>query len=387
MAARGTLDEWQRLLAPTSETLRNDAAAIAEPSAADIAKLRRHHDAALVPLALELADARRRAESKYGPRARDLAADRAGVEQSTSAAVADWKARRIAELAPTTILDLCCGIGGDAMSLARVGTVRAIDRDPVRAWMCSVNAGCITEAADVTSAEIPGECVVHIDPARRDESTGRRRHQLADLMPPIDFTLSFARAGRDAAVKLGPGAPLGELDLDGCEVEVIGEPHGLVQTVVWSGRLAHHAGQRTATALPTGRTFSAMPSPLRHSDVTGAALYVAHPAIERAELTAACTAGSELGELHPGLGILTGPLLEHPWLTSYEVIEEMPWREARVREALRAHDAGVVTVRTRDRAVNPDLAARRLRGDGSVPLDLFVLRCGTAIRAFITRPG
>lgn len=63
----------------------------------------------------------------------------------------------------------------------------------------------------------------------------------------------------------------------------------------------------------------------------------------------------------------------------------MPWIEKRVRAWLREHRAGVVEVKTRGRAVDPDALQNRLRGGGDEPYVVFVLRLGRAIEAIIAR--
>ena len=125
-------------------------AAATAASPALVARLRRSHDSALVSAALELVAARRKARAKF-ERPDELWCDLAGVEQASDGRVAAWKAARMREVlgGGAEILDLCCGIGGDAMAMAAAGlAVTAIDLDPRRAWMTARNARC-----DATVAE------------------------------------------------------------------------------------------------------------------------------------------------------------------------------------------------------------------------------------------
>jgi hypothetical protein len=94
----------------------------------------------------------------------------------------------------------------------------------------------------------------------------------------------------------------------------------------------------------------------------------------------------ELAELAPGLGILTGDdAHEMPALRYFRICKSMPWRESKVKDALVALDAGVVEIKTRGGAVDPDPLHTRLRGDGATPYVVFILRLGDAVRAFITQ--
>jgi hypothetical protein len=50
-----------------------------------------------------------------------------------------------------------------------------------------------------------------------------------------------------------------------------------------------------------------------------------------------------------------------------------------------ARGGGIVTVRTRGGACDPDRWQAALRGPGSDPMDVFVLREGHALRAYAVR--
>ena len=81
---------------------------------------------------MKLLDARARATSKFEDPQR-LIADIEGVEQASGTAIARHKASRFTDLGQ--VADLCCGIGGDAIELARVTKVTGFDIDPTRVWM------------------------------------------------------------------------------------------------------------------------------------------------------------------------------------------------------------------------------------------------------------
>jgi hypothetical protein len=92
-----------------------------------------------------------------------------------------------------------------------------------------------------------------------------------------------------------------------------------------------------------------------------------------------------LVEIHPGLGLLGGDAkVQTPWLRGFEVLDVLPWREGKVRQTLRAMDAGIVEVKTRGRAVDPDHTQQSLRGRGHRPLTVFVLRLGKVVKAVVT---
>lgn len=391
MTGAAEIDLWQRLLALESAPLVAAAAGAADVAAID--RLRRSWPRDLVQAALMLAEARRKAAAKFPEPAR-LVADPAGVEQATSHVVAMHKARRF-DAAGAAIVDLCCGIGGDAMALARAGTVTAIDVRPVRAFMAERNAACAALCADVETSEIaalvPAGALFHVDPARRDEG-GARRTRLADHRPGSAFLARLLRARPDGAIKLGPGIDIAAVAAlfapdHSWELEIVSERGALVQAIAWCGRLALHPGERTATRLPEGRALTARPRPLpAPSGGSGVDRYLVlvDPAVERAGLSGAAVAGMPVREVHPGLGILTsGERVSGPWIEAHEVLAELPWRVEKVRAWLAHRGAGVVTVRTRGGAADTDAAQQQLRGDGSIPYVVFVLRLGRAVRAVI----
>lgn len=124
-----------------------------------------------------------RARAKFGP----------GVWLATARSIAQATDRRVARykaslFGRSVVFDLCGGIGGDALELARRGPVVTIDMDPQvsamaaanlvldrRAWaepipVIAESAGVAAVAvisADVTRYPLPPDVSVHIDPDRR----------------------------------------------------------------------------------------------------------------------------------------------------------------------------------------------------------------------------
>src|SRR5690348_13475343 len=116
---------------------------LAAASAHDLSvaeRLRRDWPADLVAAASEQAELRSRAQAKFS-RAASMLFTRDGLEQSTGEDVARHRAARFAGLTGT-VLDLCCGIGGDLASIASVvaGHVIGVDRDEAHAICARHNA-------------------------------------------------------------------------------------------------------------------------------------------------------------------------------------------------------------------------------------------------------
>ena len=138
---------------------------------------------------------------------------------------------------------------------------------------------------------------------------------------------------------------------------------------------------RTATLLPQGESIHGEPGE-PEVDMLQCYLFEPDPSLERSGLLhqLQCPA------IHPGIGLLTaGEPTDSPWLTTFEVIERMPWRLRKVQDALRALNAGIVEVKTRGKTVDPDTTQRQLRGKGDQPVTVFVLRFDRQIEAIIAR--
>src|SRR4051795_1873306 len=96
-------------------------------------RIRRAWPADLVAAASEQAELRTRGAAKF-TRAASMLLTRAGLEQATGEQVAEHRARRFAGIGGT-VLDLCCGFGGDLIAHAPVvyGLVVGVDRDETHA--------------------------------------------------------------------------------------------------------------------------------------------------------------------------------------------------------------------------------------------------------------
>ncbi len=386
---------WQAIAAPVHAASIRLAAETNAGDVAAVARLRKVcPDAEVVRAALMLAEARRKAVGKFGAaRAAGLWADPQGVEMASAWAAGRYKAGRIARAVGTgaRVLDLCCGIGGDSMAMVEAGlNVAPVDVDPARAWMAGRNAGVGSVCADV--AEFDGEgAAVHIDPARRSES-GSRSWRMDDLRPGVDVVTRLIERSGGGAVKLGPGVDAADVpeawSAGGMELEYLSEAGRLTQAVAWTGRLSGREGiGRAATLLVGGESITLRgeggDAPLGN---VGRFVYEPDDSVERAGLLAELCRKVNAHMPHARVGLLSAEtLIDSPWLSGFEVLANMPWHERRVKAALDERGAGIVEVKTRGKAVNPDQLQMSLRGSGDVPLVVFAQRFDRDLRAIIAR--
>lgn len=391
---------WRAMAGPEFDALRAHAAQTDPGDVAAVSRLRRLAPAEIVSAALELADARRRLKAKWPDRWDWMLADRAGAEMASSHAAAKHKAARFARAFPGgEVADLCCGIGADAIGLVEARLrVTGYDIDPARCWMCESNAQCDVELADVAT-ETPAGAPFHLDPARRAVGTApgaRGRWHLADHAPSPAVWRKLLADGAPpgAAIKLGPGVEreqvveaLGAVATrlrSSLEIEYISESGRMIQAVAWLGVLAVGTPV-SATLLTSGgaHTVSGI-SADPPGGGPGEFLLEADPSIERARLLHVLCERHDLTELHPGLGLLAGGgAPDSPWLTSFRVLGRSPFNAKRLRGALSELGAGIVEVKTRGGACDPDKLQAQLRGRGERSLTVFVLRLSTELVSFV----
>ncbi|MEZ5949590.1 MAG: hypothetical protein R3C12_10320 [Planctomycetaceae bacterium] len=225
--------------------------------------LRSRYPAELVRLGLELNAVRLKASGKFS-RGNQLWLTRRALEQATSEPVAQYKARRFGRLSNPDLLihDYCCGMGGDAIALARHGRVLASDLDPVvlqlAAWNAEVHgvADRIEFAqADAAASDVTGR-IIHIDPDQRD-ATGRRHLRLEQVHPELTILQEMANNCRAGAIKLSPASNFGG-KFPRSEIELVSWRGECKLATVWCGELGE-PGLWRATSLPTGETLAGDP--------------------------------------------------------------------------------------------------------------------------------
>ncbi len=337
--------------------------------------------AAKVAAALTQLELRTLARRKHGADAEHLLLTRAGLEQSTSAPLAQHRAdqlvRRLtatdsSRREPLCVVDLTCGLGADLVAFGRRGlSVTGVERDPATAILARWNAARLGLAADVRlgtaeQVHLDDFDAVFCDPGRRD-ARGRVFDPSA-YEPSWGFVRKLLTEGHAACVKAAPGLPA-EAVPPGVEVELVSWRGALKESVLWSTALTQAPGQRRATLLPAGVTLlgAAGPSERAVPDVGPPAAYLLEPdpAIIRAGLVAevAALVGGHL--LHPRIAYVAATREpDASWGRTYAVREVLPHDERVLRAYVRAHHIGRLTVKKRGVEVDPVALRRRLRPRG-----------------------
>jgi hypothetical protein len=326
---------------------------------------------------------RRRAAAKFDDPTDWLFTDEA-LQQATASTVAAHRAKR---LAGAVVHDATCSIGSELAALRNSSTlVLGSDIDAVRLAMARNNVADVDLCRADALRPITRDTVVIVDPARR--SGGRRRFDPRDYTPSLDALFAVYR-GRDLVVKCAPGIDFDELTRLGFagEIEVTSLGGSVREACLWSAGLA--GARRRATMLDTGEQITdAEPD---ECAVAAVGRWIVDPdgAVVRAGLVRHYAARHGLWQLDPDIAYLSGDRLP-AGVRGFEVLEELPYSERRLRQALSARDVGAVEILVRGVDVNPDQLRTRLRLRGSQPMSVVVARIGAGAAsratAFICRP-
>jgi SAM-dependent methyltransferase len=339
------------------------------------AALRSSLDPALAAAAMSQVVLRQQARGKHGDDASRMYFTPEALEQSTRREVAAHRAARVSFAHPSSVVDLGCGVGGDLVALARrhgpSGTpVAGVESDPVRAALAAANLRALdlpgaVSTADATRLDLSAFGVVVADPARR--SARGRTFDPDTYVPSWAWVESLLR--RPAVVKVAPGIP-DERVPEGVETEVVSWRGAVKEAALWSPQLA--TTERRATVI----TPDGLATLTDREDPGGEAVGTSRPrgylyepdgAVIRAGLVTAVAAAVGGSLLDPRIAYVTSDReVATPYATGYEVIEELPFAEKRLRAALRERGIGRLTVKKRGVGIVPEQLRRRLTlaGDG-----------------------
>ncbi|MGQ0605099.1 MAG: class I SAM-dependent methyltransferase [Anaerolineales bacterium] len=360
---------------PTFERLltREGQAAIAaaaelhpteETFLSSLAKLQKQFASALAKAALEIVILRAKARAKFS-RAEAMYFIREALEQASSETISTYRAQRYAKFA--RVVDVCCGLGGDAIGLSSVIDVTLVDVDDLRLALAQTNLaayGRVAEAvcADVTVAPLLPADALWFDPARR--AGGRRKFSVRDYVPPLALVRQWVAHTPAIGVKLSPGVDLAELSEYEAEIEFISVEGELKECVLWFGPLRTKATHR-ATLLPGPHTLIPNPQSLTSLRSPKSFLYEPDPAILRAGLVTTLAAQLGAHQLDPDIAYLTADTLTPtPFARAFSIEDAFPFQLKRLRDYLRARNVGVVTVKKRGSPLTPEQLIHKLKLTG-----------------------
>ncbi|VTR93857.1 methyltransferase : Uncharacterized protein OS=Streptomyces cattleya (strain ATCC 35852 / DSM 46488 / JCM 4925 / NBRC 14057 / NRRL 8057) GN=SCAT_3647 PE=4 SV=1: Methyltransf_15 [Gemmata massiliana] len=382
------LEVFRQLLTPMGQGALRRAVGLQPTEATFLvnsAALRKHHSPELAKIALETALLRLKARDKFTDADR-MYFTREALEQSTSDIVARHRAARFAGFG--CVADLCCGIGGDALAFASAGLiVEAVDLDPLRITMTEANAAAAGVSDRVRG--IVGDALTVPLEAKAAFADPNRRSDNRRFLSPEDYTpsLSAIRARFPSnfplAVKIAPGVAKSDLPPD-AEAEFVSLHGELKECVLWFGPL--RGATRRATLLPSGETLAAdAPSDsLPLAEQVGAVIYDPDPAVTRAGLVHELATRINAEPIDFEVQLLTSE--QHtvtPFATAFGVEHSAPFHPKHLRDYLREHQIGRVTLIKRGSPADADDVLKKLKLDGPNHRTLLLTRVAGAHTAIV----
>ncbi|GGO06588.1 hypothetical protein GCM10010116_12990 [Microbispora rosea subsp. aerata] len=286
------------------------------------------------------------------------------------------------------VLDVCCGIGGDAIALARAGcSVHAVDLDPLTVEIARANAAALglsslveVRTGDAALADPAGHDLLFADPARRG-ARGRTFDPMA-YSPTWPVVLDLVSRAPAACLKVAPGISY-EFIPEGAEAEWVSYHGEVKEAAIWIGM---GAGGRRATLLPSGATLTASGAEAETGPVSRY-LYEPDGAAVRAHLVAEVAALVSGRLVDPRIAYITSDrFVRTEWAPCYEVTDVMPFSLKRLRAALRERRVGTVTIKKRGSAVDVERLRKDLRLSGDNSAVIVLTRIGERPFALLCQP-
>ncbi|MBL6277732.1 methyltransferase domain-containing protein [Micromonospora fiedleri] len=362
--------------------------------------------AGLAAAALTQAELRRRAAGKFGPAASGMFFTRPGLEQATRGVVARRRAHRLRKAGVTSLADLGCGLGADALAAAQAGIrVYGVEADPFTAALAEANAQAAglaelftVECGDATAFDVTRVEAVFCDPARRRAGTGRRIFDPNSYSPPWDFVTGLAQRVPRTVVKVAPGLDHALIPA-GAEAEWVSVDGNLVEAALWCGPLAETP--RRATVLKDGPVDAADGHPAHpvENQLVGSGrqeapvgpvrrfVYDPDPAVVRAHLIAELAADLDASLADPSIAYLYADApTPTPYARCLEVTDVLPFSLKRLRALLRERRVGRVEILKRGSALEPERLRHDLRLTGDQPASLVLTRVAAAPTVLVCQP-
>jgi SAM-dependent methyltransferase len=343
-----------------------------------VAELRKAgHSPGLVAAVLSQSKLRSRAVAKFGPFAARMLFTEAGLEQATRLPVAALHARRFRDAGLTTIADLGCGIGADALALAAIElSVTGVERDEVTAAVAAYNLAPWDNATvrwgPAEDVDLAGFDGIYLDPARRNSRS--RRIDPADWSPSLDF--AFGLGDRlPTGVKLGPGIDR-DLIPSGTEAQWVSVDREVVELGVWFGPLARPGIGRSALVIGShGTAELSAPADSADAEVGSLGEFMWEPdgAVIRARLIGDLARSMNARMVSEQIAwFTTDEPVVTPFAQGFHVSATLPFDEKKIKRELSARDIGTLEIKKRGIDVDPAEFRKRLslKGNNSATLIL-----------------
>lgn len=198
-------------------------------------------------LVMEQAQLRIRAKQKF-PLANQMFFTKRGLEQSSGTDLSVYKANLFKQ--HDSVLDVCCGIGGDLLGLASRNPTNenlvttGLDNDPVTALFAERNLQLLLQAhqishstatilnCDFADVDLSDFSAIHLDPDRRK---GRRTTDGRHFSPSLIDVFDRVSESQMVSVKVAPATPVEDSFPPQIHRQWIGDHRECKQQLLWLG--------------------------------------------------------------------------------------------------------------------------------------------------------
>ncbi|MFA9276746.1 MAG: SAM-dependent methyltransferase [Rhodoluna sp.] len=351
-----------------------------------VANLRKDGNSpSLVATVLTQAKLRGKAVTKFGDFAQRMLFTEAGLEQATRLPVAALHAGRYVRAGLTSVADLGCGIGADALAFAGAGlNVHAVDADEVTAAITTYNLAPFPEAivshGTAEETDLSDVESVYLDPARRTSghTNTSRLASSEDYSPSLDFAFGLATK-LPTGIKLGPGFDR-DLIPEDCEAQWISVNGDVVEVGLWFGPLKREGITRAALVINNDglhELTSAADSADAEVGELGKYLYEPDGAVIRARLIGdlARSIGAHMLDEHIAY-MSSDVAVSTPFASTFEVVQEFALDVKVLAKELKARGIGTLEIKKRGVDIDPAEFRKRLSLSGKNSATLFLTRLG-----------
>ncbi|MEO6943023.1 MAG: class I SAM-dependent methyltransferase [Terrimesophilobacter sp.] len=342
------------------------------------------HSPELVAAVLTQSRLRRRASAKFGEFADRMLFTEAGLEQATRLPVAALHAQRFRGAGLSRIVDLGCGIGGDALAMAALDLeVTAVERDELTAAIAAYNLAPWSNADVINAAaetiQVREFDAAWLDPARRTSDSGQTLHRSrnpADWSPSLTVAFDIA-AQLPTGIKLGPGIDR-ELIPDDAEAQWISVDGAVVELVLWFGALAR-PGIRRAAMVISGTRSDELVATADSADAErgplGEFIYEPDGAVIRARLIGDLARSLGATMLSNGIAWLsTNTAFATPFADRFRVTDSLPFDVKKLKKLVAARGIGTLEIKKRGVDVDPAALRKTLAPKGPNSATLILTR-------------
>ncbi len=323
---------------------------------------------------------------KKFPRAAKMHYTDESIAQSSSLDVAKYRTWKVfSKLGKIHhSIDLCGGIGGDAIAAGLRWKVTVVEKNlevfdmlehNLTVYNVQSNVMCILgDVNDLLKQPEFQELIkqanyIFFDPSRRFE--GIRTVKIEDYIPPLSLIEQILPLNQNFVVKIAPGFEIPQIPYK-CDIEVVSLKGEVKEIMLWFGELMENSNKQSviATKLPEKLTLKKGISKYNKSlsDLVsnlGKYLYEPDPAAIKAHVINELGKMFGLNTLHPQVAYLTGDkYVGTPWLRCYQVLDSCPVDIPQIKDILKKHEIHRIDCKARGLTLDLHEIQKELKSKG-----------------------